>query len=192
MQPEMNININIQHHPKQSLVIREYIANRMLVAAELYTATGQIMYQGNLHLATGRPDFTRDFRFDTETLPVTAQVLSRFLVKVHRGHDIFSRGRVLYSDANLCPSQIKVKQGTTLTLYGKQGVTEVPGNDRNQFDGLLKSLLVESSSTMLALLSASYHHHSIPEYFLAHHSGQRNHLITYWDMTYKPLILLAL
>jgi hypothetical protein len=65
MQPEMNFNIDVQHHPKRGLVIREYIANRMLVAAELHTAAGQIIYQGNVHFATGRSDFTGNFCLDT-------------------------------------------------------------------------------------------------------------------------------
>jgi len=104
MQAEMNVNIGIQHHPKRGLVIREYIANRNLVTAELHTTTGQVMYQGNLHLATGRPDFTGNFRFDTETLPVTAQVLARFFIEIHRDHDFFSKGRVSDSDGNLCLS----------------------------------------------------------------------------------------
>lgn len=72
MQAEMNFDIGIQHHPKRRLVIGEYIVNRKQVTAELHTATGQIMDQGNFHLATGRPDLTRNFLFDTETLPVTA------------------------------------------------------------------------------------------------------------------------
>lgn len=104
MQAEMHFDIGIQHHPERCLVIREYIVNRKQVTAELHTATGQIMYQGNFHLATGRPDLTRNFRFDTETFPVTAQVLARFFFEVHRDHDIFSKGRVSHSDGNLCLS----------------------------------------------------------------------------------------
>jgi hypothetical protein len=91
MQAEMNVNVNIQHYPKRGLIIRENIANRLQVAAELYTATGQVMNQGNLHLTTGRPDFTGNFRLDSKTFPVTAQVLARFFTEVYRYHDIYTK-----------------------------------------------------------------------------------------------------
>lgn len=91
MQAEMNCNVGIQHHPKRGLIIGEYIADRLPVATELYTATGQVMNQGNLHLATDRTDFTGNIRLDTETLPVAAQVLARFFIEIYRGHDIFSK-----------------------------------------------------------------------------------------------------
>jgi len=39
------------------------------------------------------------------------------------------------------PQPDKGQAGIGFDLYGKQGVTEVPGNDRSQLDGLLKSLL---------------------------------------------------
>ena len=75
-QPEVNFDFCIKDHADGCLVLWKHPLDCLLVTAEFRAAIGQIKYQGSGHVAAGRPDFTRKLRFGTETLPVTAQVLS--------------------------------------------------------------------------------------------------------------------
>jgi hypothetical protein len=101
-QIELHIDKDVQHHAEWCLIFQEQVVHHMLVTTELHTTARQVKNQGNACLTTRGADLTGYLRFDTEVLPVTAQVLTCFIIKIYRYHDSCPGVRASKSNGNLC------------------------------------------------------------------------------------------